>query len=48
MRRGDEMDEQVPAGLADVEVEDTDGGIHRLGEAWARRPVVLVWVRHFG
>jgi hypothetical protein len=40
--------EHVPAGLADVEVEDGAGQKHRLAEAWASRTAVLVFVRHFG
>lgn len=36
------------AALADVTVLDEDAREHRLGDCWARQPVVLVLVRHFG
>lgn len=29
-------------------VKDLDGGEHELRELWAARPVVLVFLRHFG
>lgn len=38
----------VPEALADLEVLDPDGREVRLGELWADRPAVLVFVRHFG
>jgi hypothetical protein len=34
--------------LEDVEVVDAEGRAVRLGEAWRERPVVLVFIRHFG
>ena len=34
--------------LADLVVQDPDGKDVRLGSLWAERPVVLVFVRHFG
>lgn len=34
--------------LAEATVLDADGASHRLGDLWARRPVVLVLIRHFG
>ena len=34
--------------FAAVEVVDSDGRARRLGEAWAQRPAVLAFVRHFG
>jgi hypothetical protein len=34
--------------LAQVELEGADGGRHRLGAFWADRPVILVFLRHFG
>ncbi len=34
--------------FADVEVKDQGGAITKLGQAWATRPAVLVFVRHFG
>ena len=39
---------KVPARAAAVEVEDLDGGRHRLDSLWAEGPVVLVVLRHFG
>jgi hypothetical protein len=39
---------KVPAQAAAVEVEDVDGGRHRLDSLWAEGPVVLVFLRHFG
>lgn len=33
---------------AAVEVEDLAGGRHRLDSLWRDRPVVLVFLRHFG
>ena len=34
--------------LRDVRVLDLDGGELRLGELWAERTVVLVFLRHCG
>jgi hypothetical protein len=34
--------------LADVTLADTGGKPRRLGDLWAERPVVLVFLRHFG
>jgi hypothetical protein len=34
--------------LADVELTDPDGAPHRLGDYWADRAVILVFLRHFG
>ncbi|MGI9032617.1 MAG: hypothetical protein ACR2HY_02820 [Acidimicrobiales bacterium] len=36
------------AELGDVVLEDAEGGKHRLGDLWATRPIVLVFLRHFG
>jgi hypothetical protein len=33
---------------ATAEVEDLEGNRRRLAELWAERPVVLVFLRHFG
>lgn len=41
------MDPRATA-LADVEVLDLEGHPVRLGGLWAERPVVLVFLRHFG
>jgi hypothetical protein len=34
--------------LADVRLSDPSGTTHRLGDLWGDRPVVLVFLRHFG
>jgi len=34
--------------LAAAEQQDADGDAHRLGAYWEDRPVVLVFLRHFG
>jgi hypothetical protein len=34
--------------LSDVSLEDSTGAHRRLGDYWAERPVVLVFLRHFG
>ena len=34
--------------LAQVELVGADGAHYRLGEFWADRPVILVFLRHFG
>jgi hypothetical protein len=34
--------------LRDQELLDTDGRTVRLGKLWEDRPVVLVWLRHYG
>jgi len=34
--------------LSKIELSDADGVAQRLGEFWRERPVVLVFVRHFG
>ena len=42
------MDSVIGDQLAAVELVDSHGVAHRLAEAWAERPAVLVFVRHFG
>ena len=42
------MATQTTADLADVVLPDHDGNDVRLGDLWADRPVVLVWLRHYG
>ena len=42
-----EMDAQIAA-LAEIELPDDRGGSVVLGSLWAERPVVLVFLRHFG
>jgi len=34
--------------LAELELPDAAGVAHRLGDLWADRPIVLVFLRHFG
>jgi len=34
--------------LADLELPDSTGKPRRLGDFWAERPVILVFLRHFG
>jgi hypothetical protein len=34
--------------LEQVELTGADGRNHRLGHFWAERPVILVFLRHFG
>jgi hypothetical protein len=34
--------------LADVVLQDADGEDVRLGELWAKRPAVVVFLRHYG
>jgi hypothetical protein len=36
------------ASLADVKLSDHTGAAHRLGDLWRDRPIVLVFLRHFG
>jgi hypothetical protein len=34
--------------LADMVLRDADGADVRLGELWAKRPAVVVFLRHYG
>jgi hypothetical protein len=34
--------------LSRIELSDSDGVSRRLGDLWRDRPIVLVFVRHFG
>jgi hypothetical protein len=36
------------AALADITLPDSEGREVRLGDLWRERPVVLVWLRHYG
>ena len=36
------------AGLEGIVLPDHDGAEVRLGDLWRDRPVVLVWLRHYG
>jgi hypothetical protein len=38
----------LPRQLEKVEALDPEGRAVRLGEFWQERPVVLVFIRHFG
>jgi hypothetical protein len=44
--------EAIPMGivrhLSRIELSDDSGASHRLGRFWAERPIVLVFIRHFG
>jgi hypothetical protein len=35
-------------GIADVVLQDQDGNDVRIGDTWADRPAVLVFLRHYG
>lgn len=39
---------RIPEDAARARIRDLDGGEHELRELWAERPVLLVFVRHFG
>lgn len=39
---------RVATKLAPIELEDSTGARVRLGSLWRDRPVVLIFVRHFG
>ena len=34
--------------IAEIELPDSTGATHRLGDLWAEHPVALVWLRHYG
>jgi hypothetical protein len=36
------------AALGALSLLDADGAAHRLGDLWRDRPIVLVFLRHFG
>jgi hypothetical protein len=40
--------DRIPEAAAHARIRDLEGGEHELRELWAERPVVLVFVRHFG
>ena len=42
------MTRNVAKALKAIEVLDPLGRPHALGAQWARRPVVLAFIRHFG
>ena len=37
-----------PAQLADIQLNGVDGHQHRLGDYWSDKPIVVVFLRHFG
>jgi hypothetical protein len=47
-RRQDTDPPTNAAALADLVLQDQDGNDVRLGDLWAQKPVVLVWLRHYG
>ena len=42
------MAAHVPEEAARAVVRDLEGGEHTLASLWSERPVVLVFLRHFG
>jgi len=40
--------DQLANALSAIEIRDEHGQPHRVGALWAERPVVLLFVRHFG
>ncbi len=40
--------EKVPTALAETEVVDSEGRPRRMSTLWAERPVLLIFLRHFG
>lgn len=36
------------AAIADIRLPDADGLEQRIGDLWGDRPIVLVWLRHYG
>ena len=34
--------------LGSLSLPGVDGAVHRLGDLWRHRPIVLVFLRHFG
>lgn len=41
-------DEMTMNDLADLELPDSSGTLHRLGDLWSETPHVLLFLRHFG
>jgi hypothetical protein len=42
------MSDSTVERLASITVQTPDGEPYTLGEAWAKQPVVLALIRHFG
>ena len=40
--------EKIPEAAARAKIRDLEGAEHELQETWRERPVVLVFLRHFG
>jgi hypothetical protein len=38
----------TPRKLAEIELEDDRGERHALSSLWSEKPVLLVFIRHFG
>ena len=38
---------QIDRDLADIELPDSDGNVVRLGDLWAEKTTVFVWLRHY-
>jgi hypothetical protein len=39
---------ETMAPIADLELMDADRQTQRLGDSWQDKPVIVVWLRHFG
>jgi hypothetical protein len=42
------MPSSLSSRLADISLPDADGKQWRLGDFWADRPAVIVFLRHYG
>ncbi len=38
----------ISPAVSSATVQDTEGKPYRLGDSWQNKPVVLVFIRHFG
>jgi cytochrome oxidase Cu insertion factor (SCO1/SenC/PrrC family) len=48
MRPATEATMRLSTRLSEIELRDSEGEPTRLGSLWQERPVVLVFIRHFG
>jgi len=48
MMEGDVTSLRIARRLTRIELRDWQGVPHRLGEFWKERPIVLLFIRHFG
>jgi hypothetical protein len=39
---------RIASKLSGIELSDSTGGREQLGTFWQERPIVLVFIRHFG